>query len=388
MIERPAYESQIGIALSRAPVTALLGPRQCGKTTLARVVGAARNAVFFDLESSRDRARLANPEFALDRGSELVVVDEIQQAPELFATLRILVDRDPRSGRFLVLGSASPHIVRGVFESLAGRIEFVDLEGFDLTEVGFDSARKRWIRGGFPRSFLAESETNSVAWREGFLRTFLERDIPQLGITIPAAAMRRFWTMLAHFHGQTWNAARLAQSMGLSDKTCRHYLDLLTGTYMVRQLQPWHANTAKRQVKAPKTYLRDSGILHHLLALPDESAVMGHPSLGASWEGFVLEQLLRLLSPPECFFWATHQGAELDLLLFHRGRPFGFEIKYSDSPRLTKSMKQALSTLELAHLWLLYPGKDTYSLDETVTVLPLHGITTVRAEMERLACEP
>ena len=384
MIPRHDSESRVADALARSPVTALLGPRQCGKTTLARAIGAARTADYFDLESAPDRSRLANPELTLGRSKQLVIIDEIQRRPELFAAIRVLVDRDPRPGRFLVLGSASPRVVRGVSESLAGRVEFVDLSGFDISEVGVDSTVRLWVRGGFPRSFLAESEADSVAWREGFVRTFLERDIPQLGISIPAAALRRFWTMLAHLHGQTWNASRLARSMGVADKTCRHYLDLLTGTFMVRQLQPWHTNTAKRQVRAPKIYLRDSGVLHQLLVLPDERAVTGHPSLGASWEGFVVEQLLQILGPAECYFWATHQGAELDLLLFHRGQPFGFEIKYNEAPRITKSMRSALSTLRLKHLWVCYPGEDTYPLHEAVTVVPLRAITEIRSKMEQL----
>jgi hypothetical protein len=385
MIPRTTYEDRVKAALARSPITAILGPRQCGKTTLARSIGAIQPAEFFDLESEADRSRLSNPELALGPLSELAIIDEIQQLPKLFAALRILVDRDRRPGRFLILGSASPDVVRGVSESLAGRVEFIDLSGFDLSEVGVDAANRLWIRGGFPRSFLAETEEDCVAWRDGFIRTFLERDIPQLGVSIPAAAMRRFWTMLGHFHGQTWNASRLAQSMGVSDKTVRHYLDLLTGTFMVRQLQPWYSNTSKRQVKAPKIYLRDTGILHHLLVLPDERAVTGHPSLGASWEGFVIEQVLQVLRPPEAFFWATYQGAELDLLLFHRGQPFGIEVKYSEAPKITRSMRTAMSTLNLKHLWVCYPGTKTYLLDESITTLPLKAIPTLQSEIARLA---
>lgn len=385
MISRTTYANRLDSALSRSPITAILGPRQCGKTTLARSIRAARSAAYFDLESEPDRSRLANPELALGGLTELSIIDEIQRQPELFATLRVLVDRDRRPGRFLILGSASPDIVRGVSESLAGRVEFIDLSGFDLNEVGIESANRLWVRGGFPRSFLADTTEDSVAWREGFIRTFLERDIPQLGMSIPATAMRRFWTMLAHYHGQTWNASRIAQSMGLSDKTVRQYLDLLTGTYMVRQLQPWHMNTSKRQVKAPKVYLRDTGILHQLLVLPDERAVTGHPSLGASWEGFAVEQILQILKPPECYYWATYQGAEVDLLLFHRGQPFGIEIKYNEAPKITRSMRMAMSTLNLRHLWICYPGTRTYVLDEGVTALPLRAIPDFPTELTRIS---
>ena len=385
MISRATYEDRLASALSRSPITAILGPRQCGKTTLARSISAARSAAYFDLESEPDRSRLANPELALGNLNDLSIIDEIQRQPELFATLRVLVDQGQRPGRFLILGSASPDIVRGVSESLAGRVEFIDLSGFDLNEVGMDSANRLWIRGGFPRSFLADTTEDSVAWREGFIRTFLERDIPQLGVSIPAAAMRRFWTMLAHYHGQTWNASRIAQSMGLSDKTVRQYLDLLTGTYMVRQLQPWHLNTSKRQVKAPKVYLRDTGILHQLLVLPDERAVTGHPSLGASWEGFAIEQILQILKPTEFHYWATYQGAEIDLLVLHRGQPFGIEIKFNEAPRITRSMRAAMSTLHLKHLWICYPGTKTYVLDETVTALPLQAIPKLQSELTRMS---
>jgi predicted AAA+ superfamily ATPase len=253
-------------------------------------------------------------------------------------------------------------------------VEFVELSGFDQGEVGVDTWKRLWLRGGFPRAYLAGSEEDSVSWREGFIRTFLERDIPQLGITIPAAAMRRFWTMLSHYHGQTWNASEISRSMGLSDKTVRSYLDILTGTFMVRQLQPWYENISKRQVKSPKVYLRDSGILHCLLGLPDEHALFGHPRMGASWEGFAIEQILRSLSPGQAYFWATHRGAELDLLLTHRGKRHGFEIKFNEAPKITRSMKIALNDLTLEHLWVVYPGREIYPVDNQITVLPLSRI--------------
>ena len=271
----------------------------------------------------------------------------------------------------MILGSASPNIVKNVSETLAGRVEFVELGGFNLQEVAIDSLRSLWLRGGFPRSFLANSDEDSVAWREGFIRTFLERDIPNLGIAIPSSALRRFWTMLAHYHGQIWNASELGRSMGLSDKTVRSYLDILTGTFMIRQLQPWYENIGKRQVKSPKVYFRDSGILHGLLNLPDFHALTGHPRVGASWEGFALEQTLQVLNPSQAFFWATHGGVEVDLLFFHRGHRYGVEFKFSEAPQATKSMRIALDTLKLHHLWIINPGQHCYPIDKRISALPL-----------------
>jgi predicted AAA+ superfamily ATPase len=261
--------------------------------------------------------------------------------------------------------------VRNVSEYLAGRVEFIELSGFDLQEVGSEAIQDLWVRGGFPRSFLSDSDSDSVAWREGFIRTFLERDIPQLGIMIPAAAMRRFWTMLAHYHGQTWNASDVARSMGVSDKTVRSYLDILTGTYMVRQLQPWHENIRKRQVRAPKVYFRDSGLLHSLLDLQTYQQVLSHPRTGASWEGFAIELTLQTLRPTDAYFWATHSGAELDLMIPYNGKRYGFEIKFSEAPTIRKSMRVALSDLKLDHLWVVYPGQHRYPVDDRITVLPL-----------------
>jgi hypothetical protein len=378
MISRPRYFEQIASAIGRSPVTALLGPRQCGKTTLARVFEKEYSAAYFDLESQPNVRRLQNPEMVLGALTGLVIMDEIQLLPELFNVLRVLSDRPATTTRFLILGSASPHIVRNVSETLAGRVEFVELSGFDLDEVGTAAWKDLWIRGGFPRSFLSESEEDSVAWREGFVRTFLERDIPQLGITIPPAAMRRFWTMLAHFHGQTWNASELARSMGLSDKTVRSYLDLLTGTYMVRQLQPWFVNIGKRQVKAPKIYIRDSGILHCLLDLPDEHTLIGHPRVGASWEGFAIEHILRILAPRQAYFWAAHSGAEIDLLFNYKGQRHGFEIKFNEAPQITRSMRTTLTDLNLDHLWIISPGNDSYPVDTKISVLPLKQVGVIR----------
>ena len=372
---------ELASAIRRSPVTALVGPRQCGKTTLARAFGASRRATYFDLESMPDRQRLQNPALALGDLRGLIVLDEIQAMPELFAVLRVLVDRPRSATRFLILGSASPVLIKGVSETLAGRVEFIELAGFDLDEIGSRSLDTLWLRGGFPRSFLAKRAADSVAWREGFIQTFLQRDIPQLGITLAAPALRRFWTMLAHYHGQTWNSSELARSMGISDKTVRAWLDILTGTFMVRQLQPWFENVGKRQVKSPKIYLRDSGLLHSLLNLPDRHALLGHPRVGASWEGFALEQALRALRPSEAYYWATHNGAELDLLFTHRGHRYGVELKFSEAPAATKSMHIAINDLRLTHLWIVYPGTENFPIDPRLSAWPLRDIAELRAAL-------
>ncbi len=381
MLQRPYYFNQVKEALGRAPVTALLGPRQCGKTTLARQIAKNQKATFFDIESVPDQRRLQNPELALSGLAGLVVLDEIQEMPELFQVLRILVDRPQNQAQFLILGSASPQVVRSVSETLAGRVEFIELQGFDLSETGADNWESLWLRGGFPRSFLANSEGDSRAWREGFIRTFLERDIPQLGINIAAVAMRRFWTMLAHYHGQTWNAAEIGRSMGLSDKTVRSYLDILTGTFMIRQLQPWYENLGKRQVKSPKIYFRDTGLLHSLLEIPDKQSLFGHPKVGASWEGFALEQALQILHPNTAYFWGTHSGGELDLLFNLQGKRYGMEIKFNEAPTLTASMRRAVSELALDHLWIIYPGSETYPVRENITALPLKNLESIREQI-------
>jgi len=385
MIERPTYLKQLAAAVRRSPVTALMGPRQCGKTTLARLFQHGKTALHFDLESPADIQRLQNPEMMLGALKGLVVLDEIQLLPALFNVLRVLADRPRNPARFLILGSASPDIVKRTSESLAGRVEFVELGGFDLLETGADTWKELWRRGGFPRSYLSRSDPDSEAWREGFIKTFLERDIPQLGIPIPAAAMRRFWTMLSHYHGQTWNASELARSMGLSDKTVHSYLDILTGTYMVRQLQPWHENVGKRQVRAPKIYLRDSGILHALMNVGDDMALQAHPRVGASWEGFALEMVLRRLRPGEAYFWGTHSGAELDLLLTHRGRRFGIEFKYSEAPRVTRSAHTAISDLQLDHVWVVHPGEHAFPIEKKITAMPLTHISELPSAIARRA---
>jgi len=374
MIKRPQYLEYLETATQRAPITALLGPRQVGKTTLARQFAQNRQATFFDLESTPDQRRLQNPELVLGNLDGLVILDEIQLMPDLFSTLRVLVDRPEQKARFIILGSASPEIIRNASETLAGRIEFIDLAGFDLSEVGSSNWQSLWLRGGFPRSFLAKSELDSLTWREGFIRTFLERDIPQLGIQIPATAMRRFWTMLAHYHAQTWNASELGRAMGLSDKTVRGYLDILAGAFMIRQLQPWHENTSKRQVRAPKIYLRDSGLLHSLLNIQDLQNLFGHPKVGASWEGNVIEQVLQIIHPSETYFWATHSGVELDLLFFYKGRRYGIEAKFNEAPEITRSMQTALHDLDLSYLWVIYPGAEAYRVEKQISVLSLQKI--------------
>ncbi len=371
MLNRPHYLDHLEVASHRSPITAILGPRQCGKTTLARMFTAGKPVSYFDLDSLPDQRRLQNPELILRDLEGLVVLDEIQQIPELFGTLRVLVDRPDNKANFIILGSASPQLIRNASDSLAGRVEFIELDGFDLSETGNNSWQTLWLRGGFPRSFLANSEDDSLAWREGFIRTFLERDIPQLGISIPASAMRRFWTMLAHYHSQIWNASELSRAMGLSDKTVRSYLDILTGAFMLRQLQPWFANTGKRQVRSPKIYLHDSGLLHSLLNIPDMLTLFGHPKVGASWEGYVVDQVLSILHLNEAYFWATHNGAELDLMFFHKGKRYGIEIKFSEAPEVTRSMQVALRDLELEHLWVIYPGEESYRAHEDITVWPI-----------------
>jgi predicted AAA+ superfamily ATPase len=363
--------------LKRSRITALLGPRQCGKTTLAREIAAGQPSTFFDLESPADRRRLENPETVLGELKGLVVLDEVQALPAVFPVLRVLADRPDLPARFLILGSASPHLVRATSETLAGRVEFIDLTGFGLGEVGLANLERLWLRGGFPLSFLADDEPDSLSWREGFVRTYLERDIPQLGFPVPSTTMRRLWTMLAHYHGQTWNGSELARSLGLSDKTVRGYLDVLTGTFMVRQLQPWFENLGKRQVKAPKVYLRDSGILHLLLDIPGRHELLGHPKVGASWEGFALEEVLRVFEPAQPCFWSVHGGAEVDLVFQHQGRRLGFEMKFSEAPGLTPSMRRARQDLKLDHLWVIHPGPHAYPMEEGISALPLSLVPTL-----------
>ena len=372
-LTRKTYKKRLLAAIRRSPATVLLGPRQCGKTTLAREIAAEHNAHFFDLESPKDLLRLQNPELALEKLTGLVVLDEVQFRPDLFPVLRTLIDGSS-SASYLLLGSASPTLLRNAGESLAGRIEFVDLHGFDITETGTASMHQNWVRGGFPRSFLASSEEDSAHWREGFIRTFLQRDLPQFGIQVPEPTMRRFWTMLSYTHGQILNSSGLARSMGMTDKTIRQYVDHLEQTYMVRVLPPWFENLKKRQVKAPKVYIRDSGILHTLqsIASPDQLDV--HPLLGASWEGFAIEQLIRIHAFTQVYFWATHASAELDLFVLHQGKRLGFEMKSTESPRVHRSMHTAIQDLHLDHLFIIYPGKEHAQLEQHITAVGLQDI--------------
>ena len=374
MIARSRCLADIRRALGRSRVVALIGPRQCGKTTLARQIVPTDSPNYLDLEDPAGLARLGEPVTALSGLRRVVVIDEVQRRPDLFPVLRVLADRKPLPARFLILGSASPDLLRQSSESLAGRLETITLGGFSLEELGARALSRHWRRGGFPPAYLARSEADSFAWRRQFVQTFLERDLPQFGVTIPAPALHRFWTMLAHHHGGIWKAADLARSLGVSQPTVQRYLDLLTGLFMVRRLRPWHENLKKRQVKAPKIYLRDSGLLHQLLGIRTEKELLSHPRCGASWEGYAIEEVLKLVRPDETYFWATHQGAELDLLLVKNGRRYGVEVKRQDAPRLTPSMRIALEDLRLDYLMVLYPGSRHYAVADRVNVVPLSAL--------------
>jgi len=371
MIPRSAILTDIKAALERSPVVVLSGPRQCGKTTLARELLSADSVNYFDLEDPASLARLDEPMTALRPLEGLVVIDEVQRRPDLFPMLRVLADRSASSARFLILGSASGDLLRQTSESLAGRAERITIGGFSLDEVGADALQDLWRRGGLPLSYLAGTEADSVAWRSQFIQALLERDLPQWGIRVPATALRRFWTILAHYHGQTWNGADAARTLGVSEATVRRYLDLLTDAFMVRQLQPWHANLRKRQVKSPKVYVRDSGLLHRLLGIDTAKALVSHPKLGASWEGFAIEQVLVAEPHDEEFFWATHQGAEIDLVLSRGGRLLGVECKRTDAPRVTPSIKIALADLDLDRVAVVYPGERRYPLADRVEAVPV-----------------
>jgi predicted AAA+ superfamily ATPase len=368
MIERRSEIEALGQLLRRHPVVGIVGPRQVGKTTLASnlVRTIDKPAAVFDLENSEDLARLADPMLALKDLKGLVVIDEVQRVPELFPVLRVLVDRPRSTSRFLILCSASPNLLRQGSESLAGRIYYHQLNGFMLDEIGPAKDKQLWLRGGFPRSYLARSHAQSDEWRRGFIRSFLERDLPQLGVNIRATTLRRFWNMVAHYHGRIWNASEFARSLGVADTTIRNYLDLFTSALVISQLQPWYENVSKRQVKAPKVYVADSGLLHSLLNLRTLGDLEGHPKLGASWEGFVLQQVIRRLGAraDECFFWATHAGAKLDLFVIRGGDRLGFEIIRTTSPQVTPSMRHAIADLKLRQLDVIYAGEETFSMGE------------------------
>ncbi len=377
MIKRESILQAIQTALGRSRVVALVGPRQTGKTTLARQFVQADSLNYFDLEDLTSLSRLQEPMTALQNLRGLVVIDEIQRMPNLFPILRVLCDRDPLPARFLILGSVSPDLIRASSESLAGRIETIPISGFNLTELGVDALPQHWLRGGFPLSFLADSEINSLAWRKNFIQTFLERDLPQWGVRVPSATLLRFWTMLAHYHGQIWKASEPARALGISEPTIRQYLDVLEGVFMVRVLQPWFANLKKRQVKSPKIYFRDTGLLHYLLGIRSELDLQTHPKSGASWEGYAIEETIKITAPDEVYYWATHGGAELDLLFLKNGRRIGLECKRVDAPRLTPSMRTALEDLELDQLLVVYPGNLAYPLADKVGALPLSSIPSI-----------
>jgi hypothetical protein len=375
MLDRPNELEALDHLLRDFPVVGIVGARQVGKTTLANAfVGQIRkNAVFYDLENPEDLARLTDPMLALKQHTGVVIIDEIQRMPELFPVLRVLADRPDLPARFLILGSASPDMSRQSSETLAGRIAYRQLNGFSLAEVGSGEHVRLWVRGGFPRSYLARTLEASFEWRREFIHTFLEKDIPQLGINIRSTTLQRFWSMLAHYHGQIWNASEFARSFGVSDNTVRNYLDVLTAALVVRQLPPWHENISKRQVKSPKIYITDSGILHALLNQRSRHDLEGHPKVGASWEGYVIEQVINHIQarPEECYFWSTFSGAGLDLLVVRGRRRIGFEIKRTVSPKITPSVRQALKDLKLQRIDVIYAGDSTFPLDAKIRAVSL-----------------
>lgn len=352
----------------------MTGPRQCGKTTLAREFVAEDSVNYFDLEDPISLVRLSEPVTALGPLEGLIVIDEVQRRPDLFPVLRVLVDRQSFAGQFLILGSASGDLLRQSSETLAGRMEKLDLRGFSLQELGGDQQQQHWLRGGFPLSFLAASEEDSLIWRKGFIQTLLERDFPQWGVRTSATALGRFWSMLAHYHGQTWNASVFARAMGVGESTVRRYLDLLSDALMVRQLMPWHANIRKRQVKSPKIYIQDSGLLHQLLGIRNQKDLLNHPIVGASWEGYVIEEVLSALMPDEAWFWGTHQGAEIDLIIRKGERRMGVECKRTDAPKMTPSIRNALTDLELDTVSVVYPGEKRYPLADRVEAVPFEQL--------------
>ncbi len=384
MIPRLEHTSRIEQLLSEFPVVGLLGARQVGKSTLGRQLAAVASATWFDLERPRDLARLDEAELVLEQIEGLVVIDEVQIRPELFPLLRHLVDRPDRDHRYLVLGSAAPELLRQGSETLAGRIVYHVLDGFELGETGFEMWRQRWLRGGFPRSYVARTDAASLRWRRAFIETFLTRDLPALGHGTPAATMRRFWTMLAHWHGQTWNGAEFARAFGMSQPSVRGYLDTLAGTYLVRVVQPWFENLGKRQVRAPRVYIHDSGLLHALLGVTGNEALEGHPKIGASWEGFAFGAVARRLGarPEECFTWSTHQGAELDLLVVRGEERRGFEFKRTGTPRRTRSMAIAKRDLRLSQIDVIWPGAGCWPMGEGIRAVGIADLETAIPRLE------
>lgn len=370
IVERPSEERALRALVAEFPVTALLGPRQCGKTTLAARLGADH---YFDLEDPRAARQMDDPLLALEELRGLIVIDEFQRRPELFPVLRSLVDRK-LGQRYLILGSASRELLRQSSESLAGRIAYYELAGLRISDFPSDSMPRLWLRGGFPSSVIARTEDSSIRWRANYFRTFLERDLPQLGISIPAATMRRFWEMLSHYHGQLLNYSELGRSFGISDVTARRYVDILESTFMLRLLQPWHENLGKRLVKSPKLYVRDSGLFHTLQTIESRKQLMAHNRLGASWEGFMIEEIAKVIRTDGLYFWRTHNGAELDLFWRKGGRSWGVEVKWASAPEVTPSMRNAIKDLGLSHLWVVYPGSETFKLAPGITALPSSGV--------------
>ena len=384
VVLRPDALRRLRLLLRENPVVALLGARQVGKTTLAKQLASKRaNSTWFDLEDPADLARLDDPGLELRPLKGLVVLDEIHRLPEIFPVLRVLADRPGTPARFLVLGSASPELLRQTSETLAGRVAFCRLDGFNMNEVG--DPDRLWLRGGYPRSYLARSEAASVRWRHNFVDTFLSRDAPDLGGSVPPATLRRFWTMLAHWHGQTWNGAEFGRAFGVAHTTVRRYLDLMTSLFVVRQLAPWFENISKRQVRSPKVYVADSGILHSLLGLPSRDALVSHPKVGASWEGFIVSQVIERLAarPEQCFHWSTHSGAQLDLLVMAGERRLGFEVKRAEAPTLTRSMRLAFETLKLHRLDVIHAGTQRYQLGQGIRALPASEINTAFRPLEK-----
>lgn len=374
MIKRKKIQDNIAEALDRGRIVSLLGPRQCGKTTLARQFAKPGSPSYFDLEDPIDNAKLAEAQNALQNLKGTVVIDEVQRQPELFPLLRVLADRIPLPAKFLILGSASPGLMKQASESLAGRVERIRIGGFSLEEVGQKNVEQLWLRGGLPCSFLAKSDKDAFMWLKEYTQSFVERDLPLHGVSLPPLTLIRFWTMLAHYHGQIFNASEIARSLGISVMTVNRYLDIMTGVFMIRQLQPWHVNIKKRQVKSPKIYFNDTGILHALLGIQSQQDLLRHPKYGASWEGFVLEELIGSIDPHEVYFWATHQGAEIDLVFNKGGQMYGVEMKRQDAPRMTPSITHALDDLKLERIAVIYPGKRRYSIHKQVDVVPFDEI--------------
>lgn len=383
MLHRDEARAAIARALRRSPVALLLGPRQCGKTTLARSLVAVGSEHYFDLESPADLARLAEPMTALGNLRGTVVIDEVQRRPDLFPVLRVLADRRPLKTRFLVLGSASPQMLRQSSESLAGRVELIELGPLMLEECGLAKLEQRWLRGGFPRSFLARSNADSSAWRRDFIATIIERDLRSYDSRLPSPLAHRLWTMLAHHHGQVINLSSLAGSLGITVPTLRHHIDLLAGLMVIRLLQPWHENLAKRQVKSPRVYLRDTGLLHSLLGIETVKQMLGSPVCGPSWESLAIEEVLGRVPHAEAAWWSTHQGAEVDLMLLAKGKRWGVEIKRTDAPRITPSMRSAIESLDLAGITVVSPVDRSFRLSPEIKVVAMRDLISDPASVIR-----